>query len=99
MSYFWKYFSSRLFRASPQELHLLPQFLGDFGQLNLYNKVSVRRIIIYEAIFMLGFISNQFNLVVVSEVLQGFFQKTKVRQSFVTIIVSPPSILGLFWRT
>ena len=37
----------RYSRSSPQELHLLPQFLGDFGELSLYKKVSNRRIIIY----------------------------------------------------
>ena len=56
----------RYARDSPQELHLLPQFLGNFDELNLYKKVSGRRIIIYKAIFKLGFRSKQFNLVVMS---------------------------------
>ena len=45
----------RYSRASPQELHLLPQLLCDFDELNLYKKVSDRCIIIYEAISKLGF--------------------------------------------
>ena len=45
----------RYARALTQELHLLPQFLGDFGELNLYNKASGRRIIIYKAIFKSAF--------------------------------------------
>ena len=51
-------FSPSHARDSPQELHPLPQSLGDFGELNFYNTVSERRIIIYEAIFMLGFRSK-----------------------------------------
>ena len=77
MSYFWQKKTPRHARASPQELHLLLQFLGDFGERNLYNKVSVRRIIRYEAIFVLCFRSKQFNLVVMSEVLQFLFQKSE----------------------
>ena len=60
MSEVLKYFSQnyRYARASPRELHLLPQLLGYFDELNLYKKVSGRRIIKYEEIFMLGFISK-----------------------------------------
>ena len=79
----------------PQELHLLPQFLSDFGEFSLHNKVSGRRIIRYEAIFKLVLRSNQFNLVVMSEVLQCFiFTEAKVRQSFATRTASHPSIIG-----
>ena len=42
-------------RALPQELHVLPQFLIGFGALDLYKKVSDRRIIIYDVIFNMGF--------------------------------------------
>ena len=48
----------RYARALPQELHLLPKSLCDFDELNLYKKVSGRRIIIYEAIFKLDFRSK-----------------------------------------
>ena len=44
----------RYARALPQELHLLPQLLGDFGELNLYKKVSGRCIIMFEAILKLA---------------------------------------------
>ena len=50
----------RYTRASPQELNLLPQFLCDFDELDLYKKVSGRLIIINEAIL------NGFSLVVMS---------------------------------
>ena len=66
--------NQRYTRASPQELYLLPQLLGNFDEPNLYKKVSVRRIFTYEAIFKLGIIPKQFNLVVMSEVL-NFFHK------------------------
>ena len=56
----------RYARALSQELHLLPQFLVDFCELNLYKKVSGRSIIRYDAVFKLGFRSEQFNLVVMS---------------------------------
>ena len=59
----------RYARALPQEFHLPPQFLGDFGELNFYNKASGRRIIIYKAILSQPLDINQFNLVVMSEVL------------------------------
>ena len=37
----------------PQELYLLPQFLCDFDELNLYKKVIDKHIILYEAILKL----------------------------------------------
>ena len=70
-------FSPRHARALPQEFYLPPQFLCDFGKLNFYKKVGDILIIKYEAIFMLGFISKGFNLVVMSEVLQCFFHKSE----------------------
>ena len=53
---FAMFFSPMHARAFPQEFHLLPQFLGDFNELNFYKKESVSCIIIYEATFKLGFI-------------------------------------------
>ena len=60
------FFSSkqRCTRASPQEFYILPQLLFGFDEINLYTKVSGRCIIIYEAIFKLGFISIGIVLVV-----------------------------------
>ena len=45
-------------RAFPQELHILPQFLGNFVELNSYRKMINSRIILYELIFKLGFKSK-----------------------------------------
>ena len=45
-------------RALPQELHILPQFLGNFVELNSYRKMINSRIILYELIFKLGFKSK-----------------------------------------
>ena len=52
-----KYFlqKRRYARDSSQELHLLPQLLGNLDEINLYVKVSGRHIIIYEVILNLGF--------------------------------------------
>ena len=49
----------RYARALPQELHLIPQLLVDFGEINLYTKVSDKKIIKYEAIFKLDFIYKE----------------------------------------
>ena len=89
-----KYFLPRHARAYPQEFCLLPKFFGYFGELNLYKMVSRRSIIRPEAIFMLGFIAKQFNLVLMSDFFAIFFYtKAKVRQSFPTKIASPPQML------
>ena len=82
--------------ASPQELHHLPQFLGDFSELNLYKNVSGRCIIRYESIFMLGFRSKQFNLVVMSEVLHFFSQKRRYARALPQELHLLPQFLSDF---
>ena len=78
-----KYFLPRHARAYPQEFCLLPKFFGYFGELNLYKMVSRRSIIRPEAIFMLGFIAKQLNLVLMSDFLQYFFtQKQRYARDF-----------------
>ena len=52
--FFEKFFSQKRghTKALPQELHLIPQLLGNFDELIFYKKGSGRRKIIYEVIFL-----------------------------------------------
>ena len=85
-------------RASPQELYPLPQFLGNFREHDLYKKVNVRRIIKYEAIFMLDFRLNHFVLLVMSEVLQKNTQKRRYSRSLLQELYLLPQFLGGFGK-
>ena len=75
----------RYSRSPPQELHLLPQLWCDFDELNFHNKVSSIRIIIYEAIFNLGFRSIEILFSSYELVLEMCFF-IKARQGYATRI-------------
>ena len=93
------FFSPRYARASPQELHLISQFLGGFFELNLYKKVSGRRIIRYEAIFKLAFRSKKLYLVVMSEVLKYFSSKLRYSRALPQELHLLPQLLGNYCGT
>ena len=72
-------------RALPQELDLLHQLWCDFDELNFHNKVSGIHIIIYEAIFNLGFRSIEILFSSYELVLEMCFF-IKARQGYATRI-------------